>query len=117
MLRQQLEEASVEKEKRTSKKLFEKEQQLADEEGGGDAADENAKFRDGCSKNEETIFLQQIPMEGLLLLQAKQRSAPAKKHGMRSHSPRKRERPRASSCLATVVVVVAPVAATRAGPA
>jgi hypothetical protein len=36
-----------------------------------------------------------------------------KKHGARSHSPREGERPR-SSCLAAVVVVVAPVAATRA---
>jgi hypothetical protein len=39
-----------------------------------------------------------------------------KKHGGCSHSPRKGQRPRIS-CLVAVVVVVAPVAATRAGPA
>ena len=46
---------------------------------------------------------------------AQRMRSPKREHGMCSHSPRKGERPR-SSCLAAVVVIVAPVA-TRVGPA
>jgi hypothetical protein len=42
---------------------------------------------------------------------AQRMRSPKREHGVCSHSPRKGERPH-SSCLAAVVVIVAPVAAT-----
>jgi hypothetical protein len=55
-------------------------------------------------------------LERFFTLAAQRMHSPKREHGMCSHSPRKGERPR-SSCLAAAVVIVAPVAATRVGPA
>jgi hypothetical protein len=55
-------------------------------------------------------------LERSFTLAAQRMRSPKREHGMCSRSPREGERPR-SSCLAAAVVIVAPVAATRAGPA